>query len=84
MTKPDLRVVTLYESNYRDPAATLRKIADEIDAGEYGEVGCLGVVLLGDTLEVFGAGPDSDGTSVAVVLQAAAMRLTSAVERHGR
>jgi hypothetical protein len=84
MTKPDLRVVTLFESNYRDPVASLRRLADEIEAGDFGEVGCIGIALLGDTMEVFGAGPDSDGTSVATVLHAGTMRLTKAVERHGR
>lgn len=77
-------VVILQESNYRDPVATLRLIADEIEAGEYGEVGCVGIAILGNTLEVFGAGPDSDGTSVAAVLHAGFMRLVGAIERHGR
>lgn len=77
-------VATLYESNYRDPVAVLRGLADEIEAGDYGEVGCIGVALLGDTFEVFGAGPDSDGTSVAAVLHAGFMRLVGAIERHGR
>lgn len=77
-------VVQLYDSNYRDPAATLRVIADAIEAGNYGEVGSAGVVLLGDKMEVFGMGPDSDSTSVAVLLHAAFMRLSGAIERHGR
>jgi hypothetical protein len=77
-------VVTLYESNFRDPAATLRHIADNIEAGVYGEIGSLGVVLLGDTCEVFGAGPDSDPSSTALLLQAGAHRMIGGIASHGR
>lgn len=77
-------VVTLYDSNMRDPVATLRKIADQIERKEYGEVGCLAVVLLGDTMEVFGAGSDSEGPSVAVLLHAGFSRISNAIETHGR
>ena len=77
------KVVTLYETNFRDPAATLRHIADEIDAGKYGAVGTLGVVLLGDTCEVFGAGPDSEPCSTALLLQAGAHRMIAAIANHG-
>jgi len=76
-------VETLYESNFRDSAATLRKIADEIEAGDFGEVGCVGVSILGDRLRVFGAGPDSEGPSVAMVLHAGFMQLSSALVDHG-
>jgi hypothetical protein len=68
-------VVDLYKSNFRHPAATLRVIADEIDAGKYGEVGCVGVVVLGDELVVFGAGVDSEGPSVHALLHAGAATL---------
>ncbi len=79
-----LKVVTLQESNFRDPAATLRVIADDIEAGKYGPVGCVAVTLLGDTMEVFGMGLDSDGSSVAILLHAAFMRLSGSIEKHGR
>lgn len=77
-------LVTLYDTNVRDPVATLRKIADEIEAGKYGEVGCLTVALLGDTMEVFAAGPDSDGPAAAVLHQAAVTRIVNAIETHGK
>lgn len=77
-------VVSLYETNSRDIPAMLRKLADAISAGEYGEVGEAAFVLCGDTLEVFGWGVDQDGASTAVMLQAGAMRLIRAVEAHGR
>jgi hypothetical protein len=79
-----MKVVTLNETNFRDAAATLRQIADEIEAGEYGEVGCVGVALLGDTMEVFGAGPDSEAPAVAMLLHAGFLRLSRALEEHGR
>lgn len=79
-----LKVVTLHESNYRDPVATLRVIADAIEKGEYGEVGCAGVVLLGDKMEVFGMGRDSEAPSVALLLHAGFMRLSKSLEDHGR
>lgn len=83
-TPPTLKVVELYENNYRDPVATLRTIANQIEAGEYGAVGCAALVLMGDTVEVFGMGVKSDGAETAVLLYAGALRLTRAVERHGQ
>lgn len=77
-------VVTLYETNARDPVATLRRIADEIEAGEFGAVGAVGLVLLGDTMEVFGMGEDFEAPSIALLLHAGFMRLSKAVEEHGR
>ena len=77
-------VHTLYPTNFRDPAATLRVIAEEIEAGKHGEVTQIAVVLLGSTCEVFGAGPDADGSTIATLLQAGAQRMISAVANHGR
>jgi hypothetical protein len=79
-----MKVVQLHKSNFRDPVATLRVIADQIEAGKYGEVGCVAVALLGDTLEVFGAGEDSEWPSVAITLHAAFLRLSKQIEEHGR
>jgi hypothetical protein len=55
---------TLYESNMRDVPKTLRKIAKEIEAGEYGNVHEAALVL--DTAKqsnfvVFGFGPQAGG-----------------------
>lgn len=74
-------VVTLHESNFRDPAAALRKMADEIEAGEYGAVG---VVIMGDTVEVFGAGEDAEPCSTAMLLHAGFLRLSQMMADHGR
>lgn len=81
---PELKVVTLQDSNFRDPVATLRKIADEIESGNYGEIGTVGVVLLGNTMEVFGFGADSEAPSVALLLHAGFMRLSKSIEEHGQ
>ena len=72
----------IYDSNFRDPVATLRLIADRIGAGDYGRVGSLGLVLLGDKMEVFGAGPDSEAPSVALLLHAGFLRLSKAIEEY--
>lgn len=84
MSAPDLKVVTLHDSNFRDPVATLRSIADDIEAGRYGDVGTVALVLLGDTLEVFGLGRDSEGPSVGLLLHAGFLRLSRALEEHGQ
>lgn len=78
----DIRVI--YESNFRDPAATLRVIADEIDAGKYGDVGQFALVLLGDTCEVFTGGHESGPCDAAALLQAGAFRLVQSIAERGR
>lgn len=75
---------TLYNSNMRDPVATLRKIADQIEAGDYGDVGCAGLVLLGNRMEVFGMGSDSEAPSVGLLLHAGFSLLSDAIKEHGR
>lgn len=82
MSKPDLKVVPIFE--YRNAVSALRHIADEIEAGTYGDVGSVGVVLMGNTVEVFGMGMDSDGAEIATLLNAGALRLTLEVANHGR
>lgn len=84
MTKPDLKLVTLNESNFRDVPPTLRKLADEIEAGKFGAVGAAALVILGDQMNVFGMGVDSEGPSIAVLLHAGFMRLSRNIEEHGR
>lgn len=79
----DMKVVELYNSNFRDVVATLRGIADAIEDNKYGPVGCAALVLLGDTLEVFGMGPDSEAPSVGMLLNAGVMKLTKPFLDHG-
>ena len=78
------KVVDLFPSNFRDPVVTLRKLADDIEAGECGEVGCVGVVVLGDQMHVFGMGTDSEAPSVGMLLHAGFMDLSRALQEHGR
>ena len=79
-----LNVVQFPTPNYKDVVKALRNLADEIEAGEWGEIGCCAVAIMGDTFEVFGSGPDSAGPSMAILFQAAIMRMAGEIERHGR
>jgi hypothetical protein len=81
VSKPDLKVVTLQASNFRDVPGTLRVIADQIEAGDYGGVTEAVVALMGRRLEVFGLG-QSDGATSTTLLAAAQLRLVREVERH--
>ena len=80
----DGKVVDIGVPDYKDPVAVLRRLADEIEAGDWGAVGSCAVVIMGNTLEVFGSGPDSAGPSIAILLQAGILRIAHEVERHGR
>lgn len=79
-----VEAVPLFPSNFRDPVATLRKLADDIEAGVYGPVGCVGAVVLADQMHVFGMGPDSEAPSVALLLHAGFMDMSRALADHGR
>lgn len=80
----DLKIVTLHESNFRDPVATLRLIASQIERGEHGDVACIALAMLADEFSVFGMGPEGDAPSVALLFQAGSLRLTRAIERVGQ
>lgn len=74
----------LYPSNFRDPVATLREIADEIESGKVGPVGSIAVVVFGNTLEVYRAGVDAEVGTTVLLLEAGILRLARAIEEHGR
>lgn len=78
------KLVELYTTNSRDAVATLRKIADRIEAGDFGEVDSVAVCLLGDTFEVFGMGDSATGEQIALMLQAGVARFATAIESHGK
>jgi hypothetical protein len=88
LSSPDLKVVTMREHSLRDVPAQLRLLADAIEGGKYGPVGCCGVAILGDTFECFGYGDgvteDGIGPSVATLFEAGVQRITKAVEQHGK
>lgn len=69
-----LKLVAL-ERPREDIPGALRALADRIDAGEVGEVVCMAVVLLGDRLHAYRAGPATDPASLYFVLSAAAQRV---------
>ena len=70
--------------DYKCPVKALRNLADDIERGKFGEVGSCGVVVFGDTMEVFGSGGDSDSTTIALLFSAAAHRFARDIEEHGR
>ena len=77
MSKPDLKVVgEIKPPEYKDPVQMLRNLADNIENGKYGEVNTIAIATFGDAgLEVFGGGADSVGPTVAMVFQAASMKM---------
>lgn len=77
-------VIQLYDANFRDPVAVLRRIADAIEDGDYGAVATVGVVVLGDRMEVFGGGMDAEDASIALLLHSGFLRMSKAIEEHGR
>lgn len=62
MSKPDLKVVgDITPPDYKDPVKMLRNLADNIEAGNYGDVTTIVVATWGDGgIETFGGGKDSD------------------------
>jgi hypothetical protein len=79
----DLKVVTIHESNFRDPVATLRVIAKEIEDGTYSKVETVGIVMMSEQgLTVFGLGPYSDASHISLLMQAAINRFARAIEEY--
>lgn len=81
MSKPDLKVVgEIKPPEYKDPAKMLRNLATSIEDGKYGEVHTIAIATFGDAgLELFGGGDDSVGPTVAMVFQAASMKMCQAL-----
>ncbi len=81
MSKPDLKVVgEIKPPDYRDPVKMLRNLANNIEKGEYGEVHTVAIATFGDAgLELFGGGDDSDGPTVAMVFQAASIKMSQSL-----
>lgn len=76
-------LVPMRDYTLRDAPAILRKIADEVEAGHYGEVGEIAAVIMGDKTYTFGFGPTQDGTSTFALLSAGALQLVRAIADHG-
>jgi hypothetical protein len=61
----------------------LRKLADDIEAGVYGDVECCAISLIGNKLYVFGFGPDSGHAATGMTLSAGAHRMLESLLEHG-
>lgn len=76
------RVVALREvpTVAQDVPAALRRLADGIEAGEYGDVRAVGVVTLdtADNIETLGYGRDGIAPNIALMFQAAIQRFARA------
>ena len=59
-------------------------VADQIERGDLGDVGCLGIVVMGDETYIYGAGIDSSAPSVGLLLHAGFLQMSQAVANHGK
>lgn len=67
-----------------DPVQLLRSLADEIEAGDYGDVTTVSIATFGDTgLEVTGGGVDSSPPTIAMVFHAAANKMSNSLIEFG-
>lgn len=69
----------LRETNLHDIPATLRNIADSIEAGELGAARGCAVVLDADRLEVFYTGTGEAAPNIHLLLHAGAAKMIAAV-----
>lgn len=76
MSNPDLKVVgEIRPPEYKDPVLMLRNLADDIEAGEFGDVETIAVALsCEDTVETFGGGRVCNTAQCAFLFAAAAAR----------
>ncbi len=77
MSSPDLKVIGRIDPpEYKDPVKMLRNLADDIEAGDFGEVTSIAITTFGDAgLHAFGGGQDSEAPTVALMFQAASMKM---------
>ena len=77
MSTPELKVVgEIKPPPYKEPVTMLRNLANDIEKGKHGEVTCIAIATFGDDgLQVFGGGEDSVGPTIAMVFQAASMKM---------
>lgn len=74
----------LHHSTLCDAPAKLREMANDIEAGKYGEIATAVVVLYSDQLRTFGYGPFGDAPNAAIALAAAHADLVEYVRTRGR
>lgn len=81
--RPALNVVQLPVSDLRDVVDNLRRLADQIEAGTFGEIQTCGVALFSDKTRLFGYGNDSSAPTVALLFHAAAIMMAMPIVEHG-
>lgn len=69
----------LRETNLLDVPATLRNIADEIEAGKYGTAEGCAVVLDADNVEIFYMGTGEAGPNAHLLFSVGAAKMVAAV-----
>lgn len=70
------RPVDISPPNFKDPVKLLRNLADDIEAGRYGDVETIVVATAGsEGYETFGGGKDSDMHACAFLFAAASQRI---------
>lgn len=76
MSNPDLKVVgEIRPPEYKDPVLLLRNLADDIEAGDFGDVETIVVALsCEDGVDTFGGGRISNMAQCAFLFAAAAAR----------
>lgn len=73
-----VNVVELKRPEYFNVSAALRNLADDIDAGTFGEVATCAVAMDGDLgLDIFGSGPKSEIENVYFTLGLAMTTITN-------
>lgn len=75
MSAPNLKVVEIYPTNFRDVPGALRSVADDVENGVYGDVSCVAISMMGKKIEVFGIGPESEAPMTACLLEIGAKKL---------
>ena len=69
----------LRETNLQDVAATLRNIADDIAAGEFGKVNACALTLDADRVEVFYMGTGEAAPNATLLFNVAIAKMTARV-----
>lgn len=75
----ELKVVPLNEPR-ETVVASLRKLADEMEKGVHGEVGCVAVAVYGRRLFVYGFGPAADPPALHYLFSVAQSRLVDMIK----
>lgn len=78
-----LKLLQFPVGEHFDVVGELRRLADEIEAGEYGAVRIAALVTFGDKLDIFSVGTDTNAGECTLLFNAAALRLARSIEGHG-